>query len=74
MLSLFDLTFPIVDATELYDIRISKFNKFLGRLLAAVTASAIYQNQLILIGELGYFIRADAFVRNIDPFVFVTLL
>ena len=66
MLSLFDLTFPIVDATELYDIRISEFNKLLGRLLAAVTASAIYQNQLILIGELGYLIRSDAFVRNID--------
>ena len=64
MLSLFDLTFPIVDATELYDIRISEFNKLLGRLLAAVTASAIYQNQLILIGELGYFIRADAFVTK----------
>ena len=42
---------PIVDAAKFHDIRVTQRRQLFGCLLAAVTATAIHQDQLIFIRQ-----------------------
>ena len=52
LLVLYGFIFPIDDAAELLDVGIPEFDKLLGCDFASSTASAVDENQLILVGKL----------------------
>ncbi len=57
---------PVIDTAELYDICVAQLYQLFGRLLAAVAAAAVYQDQLLLVWQLRDVFGADGFVRDID--------
>ena len=56
---------PGVDAAEFCDIRIAEPDQFFGCLLASVSAAAVDQDQLLLIGQFGNFFCPDGFIGDI---------
>ena len=57
---------PVIDTAELYDICVAQLYQLFGRLLAAVAAAAVYQDQLLLVWQLRDVFGADGFVGNIN--------
>jgi hypothetical protein len=56
----------IENPTKLHYILITQFDQLLSHLFTAATATAIHQNELILVGQFGDLVRADALVGHID--------
>ena len=61
-----DLALPIENPAKLHDIRVTKLDQLLGRLFAASAATAIYHNELILIGQFGDLGSTNGFIGHID--------
>ncbi len=72
MLSLFYLARPIMNTAKLNDVCITEFYKLFRCLLAPVTASAVYKNELILVGKLCDFRISYTLARNIDGIRYMT--
>ena len=59
-------TGPTVDSTKLHNIGVAQLHQLFRCLLAAITAAAVYQNQLIFIRQFRDILCANGFVGNID--------
>ena len=61
-----DFAGPVNDSAELIDVGISHIKKLLGCLLAAVTAPAVDQDDLIKVRKFFRLLCSNAFIRNTD--------
>ena len=55
-----------MDAAELHDICVAQLDQLFRSLLAAVTAAAVYQDQLLFVRQLRDVLVTDGLVGNID--------
>ena len=70
-------TGPTVDSTKLHNIGVAQLHQLFRCLLAAITAAAVYQNQLIFIRQFRDILCANGFVGNmalLSPFQFAQFI
>lgn len=61
-----DIAGPGIDAAEFHHVGIAQRGQLIRRLLGAVAAAAVDQDQLVLQGQLGRVLPADVLVGQAD--------
>ena len=57
---------PVVDTAELHNVRVAQTHQLVRGLLAAVSAAAVYENQLILVRQFRDILSTDGLVGDVD--------
>ena len=57
---------PIVDAAKFHNVGVTQRHQLFRCLLAAVSAAAVDQDQLIFIRQFGNFLCPDGFIGDVD--------